>query len=82
MALQACAEAEQYLYSTPSPSLQRKNGGTVDVCCSKRWCKHCQRGGSFPSIWMPIAQQRTLTSLDHELDHLAPFGKKDVEHHH
>ena len=30
-----------------------------------------QRGGSFPSIWMPIARQRTLTSRDRELDYLA-----------
>ena len=30
---------------------------------------------------MPTVRQRTLTSRDRELDHLAPFGEKDVEHH-
>ena len=30
---------------------------------------------------MPTVRQMTLTSRGHELDHLAPFGEKDMEHH-
>ena len=37
-----------------------------------------ERGSYFISIWMATVLQRTLTSR--ELGHLAPFGKKDVEH--
>lgn len=77
LTLQACA-----LYSTPNLPLQRKIRGTLYFCvCGRRWCMHCQRGGFFLQSGFQHFWQRILTRWDRELDDLAPFRKKDMEHH-
>ena len=57
------------------------DGGSLNTCCGRRWCEHCQKGSFVPSIWMPTVQQCPLTSCGRKLDHSTPFGKIDVEHH-
>ena len=79
-ALQAFAEGEQYLCSTPNLFLKRKNEGTLDACCDKKVTCVPSDKRFFPFNLDAKSSAEDFNKLRSGTRSLSSFWEKDVDH--